>query len=117
MVYLCKYIYKWIKDFLSGRKQKVIINGKTSKTVNSHKWNSSGESECCRTNILLGFYKCTRPVYIQNMACVVTNEDMCSFRYLSVVHHRMRQTSSIALNERLKQTKNLIHNLIYIISA
>ena len=50
----------------------------------------------------------TRPVYIQNMACVVTNEDMCSFGYLSVVHHRMRQTSSIALNERLKQTKNLV---------
>ena len=59
MVYLCKYIYKWIKDFLSGRMQNVIINGKTSKTVNSHKWNSSGESECCRTNILLRFYKCT----------------------------------------------------------
>ena len=59
MVYLCKYIYKWIKDFLSGRKQKVIINGKTSKTVNSHKWNSSGESDCCRTNILLRFYKCS----------------------------------------------------------
>ena len=58
-----------------------------------------------------------RPVYIQNMACVVTNEDMCSFGYLSVVHHRMHQTSSIALNERLKQTKNFIHNLIYIISA
>ena len=58
-----------------------------------------------------------RPVYIQNMACVVTNEDMCSFGYLSVVHHRMRQTSSIALNERLKQTKNFVHNLIYIISA
>ena len=36
----------------------------------------------------------SRPVYIQNMACVVTNEDMCSFGYLSVVHHRMRQTSS-----------------------
>ena len=55
----------------------------------------------------------SRPVYIQNMACVVTNKDMCSFGYLSVVHHRMRQTikgcvkaSSIALNERLKQTKN-----------
>ena len=48
-----------LKIFLSGRKQKVIINGKTSKTVNSHKWNSSGESECCRTNILLRFYKCT----------------------------------------------------------
>ena len=58
-----------------------------------------------------------RPVYIQNMACVVTNEDMCSFGYLSVVHHRMRQTSSIALNERLKQSKNFMHNLIYIISA
>ena len=58
----------------------------------------------------------TRPIYIQNMACVVTNEDMCSFGYLSVVHHRMRQTSSIALNERLKQTKKLctqfnIHNI------
>ena len=59
----------------------------------------------------------SRPVYIQNMACVVTNEDMCSFGYLSVVHHRMRQTSSTALNERLKQTKNFVHNLIYIISA
>ena len=59
----------------------------------------------------------SRPVYIQNMACVVTNEDMCSFGYLSVVHHRMRQTSSIALNEMLKQTKNFVHNLIYIISA
>ena len=53
-----------------------------------------------------------RPVYIQNMACVVTNEDMCSFGYLSVVHHRMRQTSLIALNERLKQTKSFVHNLI-----
>ena len=39
-----------------------------------------------------------RPVYIENMACVVTNEDMCSFGYLSVVHHRMRQTSSIAFS-------------------
>ena len=66
MVYLCKYIYKWIKDFLSGRKQKVIINGKTSKTVNSHKWSSSGESECCRTNILLRFYKLS--LYAQNFA-------------------------------------------------
>ena len=53
----------------------------------------------------IGYPHDGRPVYIQNMACVVTNEDMCSFGYLSVVHHRMRQTSSIALNERLKQTK------------
>ena len=53
------------------------------------------------------FDRVIRPVYIQNMACVVINEDMCSFGYLSVVHHRMRQTSSIALNERLKQTKKL----------
>ena len=76
----------------------------------------------------MGFFQCnialdaspmaiSRPVYIQTMACVVTNEDMCSFGYLSVVHHRMRQTSSIALNERLKQTKNFVHSLIYIISA
>ena len=57
------------------------------------------------------------PVYIQNMACLVTNEDVCSFGYLSEVHHRMRQTSLIALNERLKQTKNFVLNLIYIISA
>ena len=63
------------------------------------------------------FESSTDLFYIQNMACVVTNEDMCSFGYLSVVHHRMRQTSSIALNERLKQTKNFVHNLIFIISA
>ena len=49
---------------------------------------------------LTNYLKDYRPVYIQNMACVVTNEDMCSFGYLSVV-----------------QTKNFVHNLIYIISA
>ena len=41
------------------------------------------------------------------MACVVTNEDMCSFWYLSVVHHRMLQTSSIALKRKAKTSKKL----------
>ena len=50
MVYLCKYIYKWIKDFLSGRKQKVIINGKTLRGCQLSKTNTCIIFTCIKKN-------------------------------------------------------------------